>query len=149
MSFARRLRRNMKGSGMRYLIIPEPVEIVAVQRDGRALIYSNRDFHQEYVWPAPEWRDGTRDAAERFAACYSKIHAAKPGDVVGLTDEEYETYSPIATMRGKPIPPPLAVEFNQLMRPILLATKERPKPEPPSESATAASDGAPDAPSAN
>lgn len=138
---------------MRYFIVPEPVTIEALSekggpRDpddpeaGPALVYTFAQFHREHVWPSEVWRSGSGDNADHFDSIYSKISKAKPGDVIELTDPEYEVYAPIATMRGAKLNPQVAVEFNQLMRPILRATTKR--PEAPKQ-ATAAMPPAPEA----
>lgn len=119
---------------MKYFIVPQDVTISTLGKDGRPIandgepiVYSFATFHHEHVWTSEAWRTGSGDASDHFEECYEKIATAKPGTVIELSDPAFETYQPIATMRGTRLNPHVAVEFNRLMRPILRATAKRPE----------------------
>jgi len=115
---------------MRYIVIPpkQVLDAVINKQTKQPISYGLHDFLQEYCWGQPGWRDGgeaSMKACDRIFVAFN--NKQNEGDVVALTDEDYEVFKPIATLKGKPIPPAFAIQFNRLMLPIVSASTEPPK----------------------
>ena len=115
---------------MRHIQIPEPVTLVTVfDANGVNVIYTMELLNRQNVWNSPRWRDENKlDMCFRIA---DKFKGTKytPGSWVSLTDEEYEAYAPLATLKGEKLNPEMALELMQVMRPIVSAPHELPGEE--------------------
>ncbi len=110
---------------MRYITIPEPVPLPAAP-DG----YTFDDLLEEQVWTHTFWRDAPgRDRSDMLFALAEKFKGTKAGDVVELTDAEYETLLPIACMRGIKLAPQVALPLQRMMVPLFAAPSKRPTPD--------------------
>lgn len=111
---------------MRYITIPESVVLQASDKHGNNIPvdYSFANLLAEIVWCHEIWHDGSIDNADMFPVLYKKFLGKKPGEVVELTDAEYEKFAPIATKRGEKLNPAIAFEMNTLMRCVITAKRE-------------------------
>jgi len=115
---------------MRYIVIPakQVLDTVVNKETKQPISYGIHDMLQGNCWGQPEWRDGgetSLNACERIFTAFNE--KKNEGDVVALTDEDYEIFKPIATMKGKVIQPEFSMQFNRLMMPIIAASTEPPK----------------------
>jgi hypothetical protein len=111
---------------MRYITIPESVVLQATDKNGNPVTvnYSFANLLAEIVWPHEAWHDGSIDNADMFPVLYKKFLGKQTGEIVELTDAEYEKFAPIATKRGEKLNPAVAFEMNTLMRCIITAKRE-------------------------
>lgn len=120
---------------MRYFVIPPAVKMT-VATGQPEVEFSFQQFLDECVWPDPAWR--TRAAQCAFYDCQEKLADATPGALVELTDEQFEIFEPIATLRGRALPNGgnMARRIGRLIRPILQARTTRPGDPPATEHPT-------------
>ena len=105
---------------MKYITIPKPVHV------GEATI----PFEQlltEQCWADPYWREvnGT-DRSKMLFRLVAKFDGRQPDDVVELDGDEFEAMMPLVTMRGKQLPPHLALPLQRLMQCMFEATSDKP-----------------------
>ena len=112
---------------MRYIVVPESQSLVV---GGKEVRYGIDQLNAEFVLTKPVWRESAANL-ELLSEVLEKFAGRQPGDVVALTDEAFEIYSRLATLRGVEIQnPAVVVELTALMRPILRATNEPPGSPP-------------------
>ena len=122
---------------MRHIQIPEPVTLLTVfDENKKNVIYDIKLLNKANVWSSPRWRDENK--LDMLFRIVDKFSATKyvPGSWVSLTDEEYEIYSQLATLKGEKLNPEMALEVMQIMKPILSAPHELPAEEKKTEEAT-------------
>jgi len=111
---------------MRYIRIPQPVRLEGLKgNDGNLLapfIYSFGEFLLEHCWTKKEWR--AAGWTEVMLRLVDKFAGRLPGDVVALTDEDFEKFAPIAAMRGVDLNPLLAIPFSRLILAVNTATSD-------------------------
>ena len=114
---------------MRYIVIPakQVLDSVVNRETKQPITYGLHDMLAEHCWGDPAWRDGGETSLKSFERCFTAFKDKKEGEVAELENADYEMLKPIATMKGKPIPPAFAVQFNRLMLPIIAAPTELPK----------------------
>ena len=110
---------------MRYFTIPASEMIV--DSEGHKKDYGWKELHEEVVLTHEEWRSGSADVLKAYDEVEQKCTGVVGGDAVGLTDETYEIYVPILTLRGQKISMRIARAFNRLVRPVLEASHKPPK----------------------
>lgn len=111
---------------MRYITIPHGVQVVA--EDGTEQLLTFAKFLETTVWCAAFWRqelDGDK-YAKMFFEVKGKFDGALPGEIVELSNAEYEAFRPLATMRGEKVNPTLAGALMKLMMPVFQSPNERP-----------------------
>ena len=113
---------------MRYIEIP-PAEMVT-NPAGTHEAFTFAKFLEQVVFGHEVWRsdaDGT-DKHDMLCVLIDKFAGMVPGDVVVLTDAEYEAFRPIATMKGQKLAVGMAGPLNKLMRTTITAPSKAPKP---------------------
>lgn len=112
---------------MKYIQIPNPVVLRRLDEQKKPIVYGMRMLNEENVFGKPVWREAGKHAM--LQSIYEKFEASeyKPGVYVGLSDEEFEVYSPLAVMRGQELAPDVAVDLTRVMSCVLLATSSLPK----------------------
>ena len=123
----------------RYITIPKPVPIPPrfAAGSGAAAEFGFHDWFDRSVWNHEYWREG-KDQMELFEILYEKFDGAEPGDVIELSDDQYDKLLPIATVKGEKILPGLSYVMNRLMKSLYFAATKDPakkekastKPEP-------------------
>lgn len=108
---------------MKYVTIPPP-EVIG----GKPLPLSQ--LMDEQVWPNPYWRgaDGV-DRSNMLFEVSAKFAGKDEGDVVELTDKEFEALLPLVSMRGQQLAPAMALPLQRLMRSFFDASTDAPKGE--------------------
>lgn len=108
---------------MRYLIIPEPVN---VQTAAGPKPYTADVHMREHVQCDPSWRESAErlDILERIS---EKILDHAPGDVIELTDAEHEALVPSWTAKGMQIAPAAAPAVNRMSKALLGAGAKDPR----------------------
>lgn len=109
---------------MRYIIIPPPVEVDAiVNADGSFGKVSFSEFVRHTVIPFKAWR---QDDSWACSGCEvgDAVHKKAPGDLITLTDEDWERLKQVcATMD---MPQVFAPYFMRFVKVITGATKNPP-----------------------
>jgi hypothetical protein len=115
---------------MRYIIIPpkQVMDSIINNETKQPVRWGIHDMLREVCWGAQEWRQNETNL-KAFERCYSAFDGKKEGEIVELEGADYEIFMPIATMKGKNIPPAHAIQLNRLMIPIMCASNEQPKSE--------------------
>jgi hypothetical protein len=108
----------MKEKQMRYITIPKPETVI---QNGNAKLYYFATLLVQIVWVHEAWRTDATKHAMMFTLV-EKFDGAEPGDVVALTDKEYEVFEPIATMQGQKLNHEAAVPLNKLMGAVIQAS---------------------------
>jgi hypothetical protein len=119
---------------MKYIKVPQAVMLPQIDLRTKETIvreYRFSDMLEQIVWPHEIWRNGSRDSAEMLIALHAKFHGAEAGDVVELSEQEYEAFAPIVTLKGEKLNPSIAMEMMTLMNSVICASTVR--PEPPSK----------------
>jgi hypothetical protein len=121
---------------MRHIQIPDPVVLLmVVDEKGNPVLYDLKRLNMANVWNSSKWRDENK--IEMCMRIADKFEATKyvPGTWVSLTDEEYEAYAPLATLKGEKLNPEMALDVMKVMKPIISAPHELPgdKPEQATE----------------
>lgn len=126
---------------MRYITIPEPEVLEGVTLPGEdgtptPVSYALHSLNREFIWTDPAWL-ATGDACEAHARCREAFAAApEPGNVVALSDADYDLYRPIALRAGESIPvtnpsrPALLAARVGLLKPVLMAAAKDPREAP-------------------
>lgn len=107
---------------MRYITIPETVTI---RQGGKSVQYPFTMLLETIVYTHEVWRSDPL-MQKHFFSIVKKFDGAEPGDVVALTDKEFEAFEPIATMQGEKLGTAAAVPLNQLMAAVLQSSNEAP-----------------------
>lgn len=115
---------------MRYVVIPakQVMDSIINNETKQPVRWGIHDMLREVCWGAPEWRQNETNL-KAFERCYNAFDGKKEGAVVELEGADYEIFLPIATMKGKNIPPAFSIQFNRLMMPIMCASTDPPKSE--------------------
>ena len=114
---------------MKYIEVCEPVEFRNLKKKDEKtgkegpLVYTFNEFLVQHIFGHKDWRKN-KDTQDALFECLEKFEKAKPGDEVELTDKTFEVLEPIATMKGTNLNADVALEFNMLMRPVIMATKD-------------------------
>lgn len=114
---------------MRHITIPNPVTLRdAVNAKGEPVVYGMRMLNEQNVWTKPIWRE--KGKAEMLDSIHDKFEVTgyAPGAIVSLTDEEFEIYAPLAILKGQDLAAGVAYDLMQVMKAVINATTERPKP---------------------
>jgi hypothetical protein len=110
---------------MRHIQIPDPVVLLmVVDEKGNPVLYDLKRLNMANVWNSSKWRDENK--IEMCMRIADKFEATKyvPGTWVSLTDEEYEAYAPLATLKGEKLNPEMALDVMKVMKPIISAPHE-------------------------
>jgi hypothetical protein len=105
---------------------PETVSITNQQtkQRGEPEEYSFDRLHMDHVWGHVDWRK-TSDAIEARERCVDAIVGKPPGTEVTLTEEDFDIYKPIATLKEMQISGDFSLALPRLMRPILGAKSSK------------------------
>jgi hypothetical protein len=124
----------------RFVTIPKPVPVPPrFSVGGSAPDFTFQDWFDRIVWNHEHWREG-KEQSEMYEMLYEKFDGAEPGDVIELSDDQYDKLLPIATVKGEKILPGLSHVMNQLMKSLFFAaTKDPRKKAAPSPKPNAAS----------
>lgn len=108
---------------MRYITIPVDQTIMS---NGEPARVSFASLCLDNVWGDPRWRE-SGDSARLFSSLHRKLATCKAGDVVELTDQEFEAFEPIITGRGKNLPGHVAAPMMALISAVFEASTEDPR----------------------
>lgn len=109
---------------MKWFQIPDSVRVKLPQA-AEAEDLSFAEYEKHNVWCDPSWREDVTSITLYREIREARARAANPGDWCGLSDAAFEKYAPLATLRGKALPPVLQA-FMAFIEAVMLATSKAP-----------------------
>jgi hypothetical protein len=112
---------------MKWITIPGPVQMP--KPNGGTQEFFLKDWHDQGLWPLPEWRED-ETSYRHFLEIQAKFEGIddQPGEVVKLTDEEFEVYKPRVLWKGKNFPSGTSKELMVLLECVITTKNEDPRP---------------------
>jgi len=117
---------------MRYIDLTTPPQVYdlvdqAGNVTGQDLLTLEKFLHIN-CWGHPDWRqdEAWLAAWERLTDTFERAFKTK-ATFAAVDDKDYEKFAPIATVKGKPLPPHMSRAVTKLTAPITRASSKEPE----------------------